>query len=168
MPLRSFSVKTASFGLGARVLSISMVWALELIALTALLDSRDLSQGRFLSLLGDWGPDILRAVVTTAAICVAFGYSRFERLPSLADTPISGSFLACHLVAMTAFGCLSYSLFHPAFHPGHATPVELNLLAAAWLTLGFVAIPLSIFVLIPPRICRELAGIGGSIFLLAI
>ena len=164
MPLRSFSVKTASFGLGARVLSISMVWALELIALTVLLDTRELSPGRFLSLIGDWGPDILRALVTTAAICVAFGYSRLDRLPSLAGVPISWSFLASHGIAMSAFGCLSY----PLFHPSHATPVELNLMAAGWLIVGFAAIPLAIFVLIPPGICRELARIGGSIFLLAI
>ncbi len=164
MPLRSFSVKTASFGLGARVLSISMVWALELIALTVLLDTRELSPGRFLSLIGDWGPDILRALVTTAAICVAFGYSRLERLPSLAGAPISWSFLASHGIAMSAFGCLSY----PLFHPSHATPVELNLMAAGWLIVGLAAIPLAVFVLIPPGICRELARIGGSIFLLAI
>ena len=164
MPLRSFSVRTGSFGLGARVLSISIVWALELIALTVLLDTRELAQGRFLSLIGDWGPDILRAFVTTAAICVAFGYSRLERLPSLVDTPISWSFLAAHAAAMSAFGCLSY----PLFHPNHATPVELNLVAAGWLTAGLAAIPFSIFVLIPPRICRELARIGGSIFLVAI
>src|SRR5260370_30884943 len=103
MPFRSFSVKTVSFGLGARVLSISMVWALELIALTILLDTRELSHGRFLSLIGDWGPDILRAFVTTAAICVAFGYSRLEGLPPLTDTPISWSFLIAHAVAMSAF-----------------------------------------------------------------
>ena len=132
MPFRSFSVKTVSFGLGARVLSISMVWALELIALTVLLDTRDLAQGRFLSLLGDWGPDILRAFVTTAAICVAFGYSRLNRLPPLVDTPISWTFLIAHVAAMSAFVCLSY----PLFHPSHATPLELNLVAAGWLTRG--------------------------------
>jgi exosortase E/protease (VPEID-CTERM system) len=141
-----------------------MVWALELIALTVLLDTRELSQGRFLSLIGDWGPDILRGFVTTAAICVAFGYSRLERLPALADTPISWNFLAAHTVTISAFGCLSY----PLFHPGHAPLPELNLMAAGWLIVGFAAIPLSIFVLIPPRICRELARIGGCIFLLAI
>src|SRR5260370_24284576 len=111
MPFRSCSGKTAWVGLGARVLSISMVWALELIALTVWLDTRGLSQGRFLSLLGNWCPDILRAFVTTAAICLAFGYTRFERLPSLVDAPISWSFLAGHVVAMSAFGCLSYPLF---------------------------------------------------------
>src|SRR5690348_6386274 len=140
MPLRSFSVRKVPFGLGARVLLLSIVWALELIALTALLDSRDLSQGRFLSLLGAWGPDILRAFVTTAAICVAFGYSRLDRLPSLVGTPISWSFLASHVVAMSAFGYLSY----PLFHPGHARLVELDLVAAGWLMVGFGAIPLSI------------------------
>ena len=66
-----------------------MVWAFELIAVTVWLDTRELSQGRFLALLGDWGPGILRAFVTTAAICLAFAYTRFERLPPLGDAPIS-------------------------------------------------------------------------------
>lgn len=164
MPFRSLSVKTVSFGLGARVLSISIVWALELIALTALLDTRELSQGRFLSLLGDWGPDILRAFVTTAAICVAFGYSRLNKLPPLVDTPVSWTFLIAHMAAMSAFVCLSY----PLFHPSHARQLELDLVASGWLLVGLAAIPLSVFVLIPPRICREIARIGGSVFLLAI
>ena len=164
MPFRSFPVKTLSFGLGARVLAISIVWALELIVVTVLLDTRDLSQGRFLSLLGDWGPDILRAFVTAAAICLAFGYSRLHRLPPLVDAPISWSFLVAHVVAMSAFLYLSY----PLFHPGRATLLELNLEAAVWLIVGFAAIPLSIFVLIPPKICRELARICGSAVLLAI
>ena len=137
---------------------------IELIALTVWLDTRDLSQGRFLALLGDWGPDILRAFVTTAAICLAFGYSRFERLPPLVDAPISWNFLAGHVVAMSAFGCLSY----PLFHQSHATLLQLNLVAAGWLIAGVAAIPLSIFILIPPRFCRELARLSGSIFLLAI
>ena len=65
---------------------------------------------------------------------------------------------------MSVFGCLSY----PLFHHSHATVLQLNLVAAGWLIAGFVAIPLSIFILIPPRFCRELARVSGSIFLLAI
>jgi exosortase E/protease (VPEID-CTERM system) len=163
MPSRSYSVKTVSFGLGARVLLISMVWALELIALTVWLDTRELSQDRFLTLIGDWGPGILRAIVTAAAICLALGYTRFERLPPLVDAPVSWSFLAAHVVAMSAFGCLSY----PLFHHSSATFLQLNLMAVGWLIAGLVAIPLSIFVLIPPRFCLELARGSGSIFFLA-
>ena len=133
MPFRSFSVKTVSFGLGARVLSISMVWALELIALTVLLDTRDLSQGRFLSLLGDWGPDILRAFVTTAAICVAFGYSRLEQAAfaggrsHLLELPRMRTWSRCPL------SDVSRILFFI-----RATPrlLELNLVAAGWLIAG--------------------------------
>jgi exosortase E/protease (VPEID-CTERM system) len=64
---------------------------------------------------------------------------------------------------MSAFGCLSY----PLFHHSHATLLQLNLVAAGWLIAGLVAIPLSIFVLIPPRFCLELAPGSGSIFFLA-
>jgi exosortase E/protease (VPEID-CTERM system) len=161
--VRSY-VPTLSFGLGARVLSIAMAWVIELIALTVWLDTRDLAQGRFLGLLGDWGPDILRACVTTAAICLAFGYSRFEKLPQLVDASISWKFLAGHLAAILAFGCLSY----PLFHASQVGVFPSNLLAAGWLACGVAAIPLSIFVLIPPRFCRELARVSWSIFLLAI
>ena len=80
MPSGSYALSTTRFGLGARVLSISMVWAIELIALSVWLDTRDLSQGRFLTLLGNWGPGILRALVTTAAICLAFGYTQLEKI----------------------------------------------------------------------------------------
>jgi exosortase E/protease (VPEID-CTERM system) len=152
-----------SFGLGARVLSNSMVWALELIALTVWLDTSELSQGRFLTLIGDWGPGILRAFVTAAAICLALGYTRFEKLPPLVDAPVSWNFLAAHVVAMSAFGCLSY----PLFHHSSAAFLQLNLMAVGWLIAGLVAIPLSIFVLIPPRFCLELARGSGSIFSLA-
>jgi len=160
---RNFA-KTPRLSLGARVLLIAIVWALELIAVTVWLDTGELSQGRFLALLGDWGPGILRAFVTTAAICLALAYTRFERLPPIWDEPISWNFLGAHVVAMSAFGYLSY----PLFHQSHATILQLNLEAAGWLIAGTVAIPLSIFVLIPPRFCRELARLSGSMLLLAI
>ena len=110
------------------------------------------------------GPGILRAFVTMAAICLALGYTLVDKLPALEDAPISWRYLSGHVVAMSVFGCLSY----PLFHHSHATLFQLNLLAAGWLIAGFAAIPLSIFILIPPRFCRELARLSGPILLLAI
>src|SRR3954467_6777054 len=72
-------------GFSARLITLTILWAIELIVISVQLDTTRLQQQQGLTrLLGDWGPDLLRVAITFVALFITLAW--FTSRKALAAT----------------------------------------------------------------------------------
>jgi exosortase E/protease (VPEID-CTERM system) len=136
--------------LTTRILGVAGLFALELLALSAWLDTNAIDQRQGLvGLIGNWGPWLLRGVVAYSAIVATVGWfnarDALERLSEEAGSgPIRWRLAAAHVLAIVVFAGLSSVLY--AQNPSAASS---NLLAVSWLVAGVAAIGFAATTIVP-------------------
>jgi exosortase E/protease (VPEID-CTERM system) len=143
-----------------RLLVLAILFAVETLVVSVWLDNAALiSQGGLIGLMGRWGAWTVRGVVGFAAIFLTFAYlkngDRFADISRQAERiSIDRGLLAAHLLAMAAFGILSWALYG-----NRMAALSADLPAAMWLAAGVSGIALAAFSLIPltlwVRLVRE-------------
>ena len=110
-------VPRRSFGLLPRLLVLAILFAAELLIISVWLDNAALtSRGGFIGLVGQWGAWTVRGIVGFAVIFLTFAYLKnnaaLARISNQAErVPVGRGLLAAHLLAMAAFGALSWALY---------------------------------------------------------
>jgi CAAX prenyl protease-like protein len=146
-------VPTRSRHLLTRLLLVAGLFGLELVALTAWLDTSSLDNRPGISgLIGAWGPWLLRGVIAYSAIVVTCGWftarDELERLwAEGASWPIRWRFATAHVLAIVMFAKISAVLFAST-----ASATSSSLLAVSWLFSGVVAIGLAAIAIVPSHI----------------
>jgi exosortase E/protease (VPEID-CTERM system) len=157
------SASARPFGWKRRAALLSLLFVLEVAAISMWLDTGSLGHASGLAwAIGRWGAWTLRFAVLFAALFALLSYQKKRddlervcgRLPAI---PIAWGFLAGHFCALGAFAWLSIRLFRAA--PSGA----LNLVAAAWLAAGLLAIALGAFAFAPPGVWQEAVRATGRI-----
>jgi len=128
--LRGQRATDSSLGLLHRLLILTAIFTSELIVASVLLDGAVLlSKGGLMSLVGAWGPWILRCLVGFAAIFVTFAYLKnkpaLDRISAqVAQIPIRRAALAAHFISILIFGGLSSVLYagNQSGFPGTPSP----------------------------------------------
>jgi exosortase E/protease (VPEID-CTERM system) len=164
-------------GLPCRCVALALLFILEWkFALSGLHDISNLQRKSGLTgLVGDllqWrsppygsvASAICRAVIAFAALFLTFGFigarSAFQRVSGkLVGISVSWRPLAGHICSMFVFCALSYLLFG---HTG-ADP-QADLIAAAWVAIGILALSLAAFAVVPLRLCLELLNDTAHVF----
>jgi exosortase E/protease (VPEID-CTERM system) len=147
---------------------LALLLILELLALSVWLDNASLSRAAGLAwLIGRWGAWSARFVVVFAVFFVIFGYPKARNsLQSisirLGETPISWSLLAGHFCSVAAFAGLSVPLY------GNPSGVPGNLVTAAWLAVGALAVALGGFAFAPPKLWVQAARATGNAWIYAL
>ena len=153
-----------------RLILLAILFSLELIPITVRLDGQILiGKGGLLTLLGYSGVWILRSVVAFAALFVTFAVLRYREPLRKVSDQLSGvatvrvGLLAGHIGMLALFGALAIALF------GHVTSGPLgNLVAAAWLACGAVAIGFAACAFIPVDYWRRVLRITGTLWIYAL
>ncbi len=153
--------------LGLRLFTLGALLSLELVALTMAFDTASLPGTRLLRFVGDWGPELLRAFVTIAAIVAGFGYRTFARVAhqfrDLAAIPVSRRLAILHVCAASICAWLSVLVFSQA-----QVMLPPDFTAVLWLLCGLIAGISAVFALIPYALLSALARASGSVSLLAV
>jgi exosortase E/protease (VPEID-CTERM system) len=150
-PVETGLTAMRSVGILPRLLLLSSLFVLELIAISAYIRR------------GLGGMKTSEWIVAFAALFLTFGYSRahssFRSLISsqLERTPVSWRYLGGHLCAILALICLSI------LSPAHGTPqLEHFFVTGALWGLGLLGMLLAVFAFFPPRFCVHLIRSTGS------
>jgi len=160
-PLKTGDPRRVFFrGLAPRFFGLAGLFAVELSAISAWLDTDNLSGTGAIRAVADFGTYILQSLVVLATVLLIFGYSQAKPriLPinkRLVDVPPAWRFLAAHCAAMSTFAFLSSLLFG-------RTPPPVAPLILAWVAAGLCGVATGVFSLIPPKIVGELLGSVGS------
>jgi exosortase E/protease (VPEID-CTERM system) len=168
LPVSTPPVRPIPFGLLPRLLVLTLLFGAELLLLSVWLDNSSLiARGGIFSLVGEWGAWAVRGVVGFAALFVTFAYLRsstaLAAISNLADrAPISRALLAAHVLAMTAFAGISWTLYS-----GRLTEFPPVLAVALWLTTGIAAIALAACAFLPAGLWSQLLRATGSLWAFA-
>lgn len=164
-----------SRGLLLRILSLTLLFAAELIVISVALDNASLKGARGLAgVIREWGPSVLRALVGVCALYATFLWLKhreaLERIShELEGVPISWGLLGVHAMAMAAFAGLSAKLYASSLYASSlsAGSYGVNLLAASWILAGSAGIALGALALLPWRHWRKVLATGGSLWFYA-
>ncbi|HXP83862.1 MAG TPA: exosortase E/protease, VPEID-CTERM system [Bryobacteraceae bacterium] len=162
-----FGVRLHPRSLLSRILSLTFLFAVELVVISVLLDSASLNRAGVLpGLIRDWGPWVLRGIVGGAAIFATFlGLKHpvaLDRISAeLERAPIAWPLLAVHAIAMAAFAALSFKLYSGDID-------EAGLLAAGWLVAGAAAIVCASLAALPWGHWVRLIASGGRLWAYAL
>src|SRR4051794_6168374 len=100
-------------GICARLITLTILWSIELIVISVQLDTTTLQQQQGLTrLLCDWGPDVLQAAITFVALFITLAWFTSRKtlgstLSEMSQMPVRWDYLAAHGVAMWAFTIFS-------------------------------------------------------------
>ncbi len=150
LSIRESAANDSSFGLFARLLALTILFALELLLISVWLDDAALiSRGGLLGFAGQWGAWIVRGIVGYAAIFFTFAYLKnktaLTRISHLVrPLPINPRLLIAHAVAMAIFGSASWALYGNHVEGFAATPITM-----IWLSAGIFGIMLAAFAFMP-------------------
>ena len=155
------------FPLYHRITWLAILFSVEAVALSTWLDTESIKGAGLAALVGDWGPPLVRSLIALAAVFTGLSLLKYQlKLRGLSatfgPTPIDLRFLAGHLLAMAAVCGLSACLFARVV-PGS----RADLLAAAWLIAGGIAIGSGAFAFVPPRLFRGLLRATGNTWVYA-
>ncbi|MBL8212198.1 MAG: exosortase E/protease, VPEID-CTERM system [Bryobacterales bacterium] len=146
-----------------RLVLLGLLAGVELLLGSVWLDGEVLlGKSGMASWIGWLGPWVLRAALGFMGVFVAFAHLRYrgalERLAM--GRGVDRGLLAAHVVVLAVFGALSRRLFFE--------PAASELLAAAWLLCGIVAMLLLLRAFVPFGFWRDVRRVTGPLWLYAL
>jgi len=162
----SFSFTLERFSVFSRLLTLAIIFAVELLVISVAADGAELAhRGSLLRFLAAWGPWILRGIVGFAALFVTFGYLKskptFDAISErLATVPIGRGLLAAHVAAMVLVGALTLALYKSGI-----SGVQVDLIAGCWLVAGIAAIAFAAFAAVPLALWVQMVRGTGYLWL---
>ena len=144
-----------TFGLFPRLLVLAILFAAELLLITVWLDDGALaSRAGLLRLVGIWGAWSVRGIVGFAAIFVTFAYLKSSAAlgdisTQLDRMPVGRGLMGVHVLAMAAFGWLSWALYGNHLGPqisAWATPFWLAAAGLGIVSAAFALMPSALWI----------------------
>jgi len=157
LSIRESAANDSSFGLFPRLLSLTILFVVELLLISVWLDDAALiSRGGFLAFAGQWGAWTVRGIVGYAAIFFTFAYLKsrpvLTQISSLVrPLPVNPRLLASHAAAMAIFGLAAWALYG-----NHVEGFPATSVTAIWLLAGFFGIILGAFAFVPRMLWARL------------
>jgi len=158
-----------AFGLLPRLLALALLFAAEVILLSAWLDNGTLiARGGVLAAAGHWAAWTVRGAVGFAAIFSTFAFlnsrtALAEISGGLEQVPLNRTLLAAHVLAMAVFAQLSWALYGD-----HFASVPPAAALVLWLAAGFAAIAFAALAFVPRRAWAKMLRQTGSLWLLTL
>jgi exosortase E/protease (VPEID-CTERM system) len=151
-----------------RIGVLAIVWVIELLALSVWIDTESIAGRRgLLAAIGDWGPQVLSALVATTAATGVLAYVGAGSLlagvsRNCGGAPIARTLLAAHAAAFVAWVLLTRALF------AGTLGISDDLGAAAWLVAGLATAVVAAVAVIPARRWVELFAATKTVWTFAV